>query len=83
MKMDDVPEGVVRVYDEAGPHPREEGRPGEHRAAPVGPGRHVPGVASLPHHQDELVTPGVNTNFYISQMPRRTYWTATDLRSCK
>ena len=59
MKTNDVLEGIVRVDDEACPYPGEEWCPGEHSAALGGPGRHVPGVATLSDHQDELVTPGM------------------------
>ena len=58
MMTNDVLETVLRVDNEAGSHPREERRPGEHSAALGRPGRHVPGVTSLPDHQDKLVTPG-------------------------
>ena len=57
MMTDDVLEAILRADDEAGAHPGEERRPGEHGAALGGPGLHVPGVAPLPDHQDELVTP--------------------------
>lgn len=68
MMTNDVLEAIVRAHDEAGAHPGEEWRPGEHGAALGWPGRHVPGVATLPHHQDELVTPGNGEmhNMFIS-----------------
>ena len=65
MKTNDVPEGIVRVDDEAGPHPGEERRPREYSAALGGPGRHVPGVATLSDHQNELVTPGNRENVFL------------------
>ena len=64
MKTNDVLEGIVRVDDEAGPHPSEEWGPGEHSAALGWPGRHVPGVATLSDHQDELVTPANRENVF-------------------
>ena len=67
MKTNDVLEGIVRVDDEAGPHPGEERRPGEHGAALGWPGRHVPGVATLSDHQDELVTPANRENVFLSR----------------
>ena len=58
MMTNDVLETVLRVDNEAGSHPGEERRPGEHGAALGRPGLHVPRVTSLPDHQDKLVTPG-------------------------
>ena len=58
MMTNNVLEAIVRVDNEAGAHPGEERRPGEDGAALGGPGCHVPGVAPLPDHQNELVTSG-------------------------
>ena len=67
MKTNDVLEGIVWVDDEAGPHPGEEWRPGEHSAALGWPGRHIPGVATLSDHQDELVTPTNRENVFLTR----------------
>ena len=66
MMTNDVLEAILRVDNEAGAHPGEEGCPGEHSAALGGPGWHVPGVTPLSDHQDELVTPGNGENMFLS-----------------
>ena len=70
MMTNDLLEGIVRVDDEACPHPGEEWRLGEHGAALGGPGRHVPGVATLSDHQDKLVTPANREHVFLSRKMR-------------